>query len=111
MRHNIVLPYGWQKGAAMFENIVAGLVITSFVLTLLWVSFSKGKSGQVAQDGAGPGYRPHVQYGGSLREVVRRRAQSDGQVACTLRPDTKGAPRPQLTVPKDSILWVKKGNS
>ena len=108
MRHNIVLPYRWQKGAAMFENIVAGLVITSFVLTLLWVSFSKGKSGQVAQDGAGPGYRPHVQYGGALREVVRRRSQSDGQVACTLRPDTKGAPRPQLTVPKDSIQWIRK---
>jgi hypothetical protein len=108
MRHNIVLPYGWQKGAAMFENIVAGLVITSFVVTLLWVNFSKGKSGRVAQDGAGPGYRPHVQYAGALREVVRRKAQSDGQVACTLRPDTKGAPRPQLTVSKDSILWVKK---
>ena len=94
----------------MFENTVAGLVLTSFVVALLWVNFSKGKNGLVARDGAGPGYRPHVKYGGALREVVRRRAQSDGQVACTLRPDTKGAPRPQLTVPKDSILWVKKNS-
>jgi hypothetical protein len=51
--------------------------------------------------------RPFVEFGGELREVLHRRNCGD-RVECTLRPQSPGASRLRIAVPKDSIIWKEE---
>lgn len=51
--------------------------------------------------------RPFVIYKGEPREVLKRNSLGD-TVQCVLRPDTAGACRPCVVVPRDQILWLPK---
>lgn len=52
--------------------------------------------------------RPFVIYKGEPREVLKRNSLGD-TVQCVLRPDTAGACRPCVVVPRDQVLWLPKG--